>query len=73
MKPFPAIKKQDDELDLTIKLYEDIVETDLQLRDKIEPSIWTIHKLMQDRQELAIAKKKMESLRYALRTNIYPS
>lgn len=62
--------QEDDELDLTIKLNEDVAETDLQLQDEIEPSIGTIHKLMQDRQELA---KKKESLKFALRTNIFPS
>lgn len=62
--------QENDELDLTIKLNEDGAETDLQLQDEIEPSIGTIHKLMHDRQELA---KKKESLKYALRTNIYPS
>lgn len=48
--------QEEDELDLTIKLNEDDAKTDLQLEDAIEPSIKTIHKLMQDRQELA--KKK---------------
>lgn len=62
--------QEDDELDLTIKLNEDVAETDLQLQDEIEPSIGTIHKLMQDRQELA---KKKESLKFALRTYIFPS
>lgn len=45
--------QEDDELDLTIKLNEDGAETDLELHDEIEPSFGTIHKLMQDRQELA--------------------
>lgn len=56
MKSFPAIKKQFTFKRMTsrIKLNEDGAETDLELHDEIEPSFGTIHKLMQDRQELAI-------------------
>lgn len=62
--------QEDDELDLTINLNEDSMETDFELQNEIEPSIGTINKLMQERQELA---KKKESVKYAIRSNIYPS
>jgi hypothetical protein len=44
--------------------------TDFDLQYEIKPSIGTIDKLMQDRQEIA---KKKESVKYANITNIYPS
>lgn len=71
MKSFPAIKKQFTCKRMTSWIKPlNLMKMVRKLHDEIEPSFGTIHKLMQDRQELA---KKKESLKFALKTNIFPS